>query len=36
MSRHSKNNTSSSVFTYAERKMIKDFGTQKQRLGVDS
>jgi nitric oxide synthase-interacting protein len=35
MSRHSKNNTASSVFTYAERAKL-DYGTQKQRLGSDS
>lgn len=29
MSRHSKNNTAGSVFTYQERQMIKDFGTIK-------
>ncbi|EAR98313.1 ENOS interacting protein, putative (macronuclear) [Tetrahymena thermophila SB210] len=36
MSRHSKNNTSTSVFTYRERQMIKDYGTQKARIGNDS
>lgn len=36
MSRHSKNNTSTSVFTYRERQMIKDYGTQKARIGLDS
>ncbi|KAI9139246.1 hypothetical protein BKA69DRAFT_1030675 [Paraphysoderma sedebokerense] len=35
MPRHSKNNTASSVFTYAEREKLK-YGTQKQRLGRDS
>jgi len=29
MSRHSKNNTANPVFTYAERKMVLDFGLQK-------
>ncbi|KAJ1860482.1 hypothetical protein LPJ73_001350 [Coemansia sp. RSA 2703] len=33
--RHSKQNTSSSVFTYAERQMT-DYGTKTQRLGLDS
>ncbi|CAK86095.1 unnamed protein product (macronuclear) [Paramecium tetraurelia] len=36
MSRHSKNNTANPVFTYAERKMVKDFGTQNSRVGSDS
>lgn len=36
MSRHSKNNTANPVFTYAERKMIRDFGTQNARIGSDS
>ncbi|KAG8951475.1 hypothetical protein FRC04_006007 [Tulasnella sp. 424] len=35
MARHSKNNTSNSVFSYAEYKKL-DYGTKKQRLGVDS
>ncbi|KAI8055464.1 hypothetical protein BDF22DRAFT_742051 [Syncephalis plumigaleata] len=35
MTRHSKNNTASSVFTYAEREMLK-YGTQRKRLGRDS
>ncbi|KAJ3127155.1 hypothetical protein HK098_006703 [Nowakowskiella sp. JEL0407] len=35
MSRHSKNNTASSVFTHAERERLK-YGTQKQRLGKES
>ncbi|AFZ81128.1 hypothetical protein BEWA_005360 [Theileria equi strain WA] len=36
MTRHSKNNTSSSIFTYHERKKIKDFNSLKQRLGSSS
>lgn len=37
MSRHSKNNTANSVFTYAERKKLENvYGTQKVRLGQDS
>lgn len=37
MSRHSKNNTAHSVFTYAEKKMLKDeYGTNKKRIGQDS
>eukprot|EP01017_Pseudomicrothorax_dubius_P007653 TRINITY_DN12406_c0_g1_i1.p1 TRINITY_DN12406_c0_g1~~TRINITY_DN12406_c0_g1_i1.p1 ORF type:complete len:293 (-),score=65.52 TRINITY_DN12406_c0_g1_i1:108-986(-) len=36
MSRHSKNNTANSVFTYGERQKLKDYGTQKQRLGKES
>lgn len=35
MPRHSKNNTASSVFTYAERNKL-DYGTKHQRLGRDS
>ncbi|KAJ2759473.1 hypothetical protein IWQ56_004728 [Coemansia nantahalensis] len=35
MVRHSKNNTASSVFTYAERKMT-EYGTQRRRLGHDA
>ncbi|KAL7754078.1 hypothetical protein RI367_000057 [Sorochytrium milnesiophthora] len=35
MPRHSKNNTASAVFTYAERERLS-YGTQKQRLGRDS
>ncbi|KAJ2161530.1 hypothetical protein GGF46_001385 [Coemansia sp. RSA 552] len=35
MVRHSKNNTASGVFTYAERQMT-EYGTQKRRLGRDS
>lgn len=35
MARHSKNNTSNSVFSYAEYKKL-DYGTKKQRLGMDS
>lgn len=33
--RHAKNNTAGSVFTYAERQMVKD-GSRKERLGRDS
>lgn len=36
MSRHSKNNTSRPIFTYAERQKLKDYGTINQRLGKDS
>jgi len=36
MSRHSKNNTAHSVFTYNEKKMLKSYGTQVERLGTDS
>lgn len=35
MSRHSKNNTSGSVFTYHERKRLK-YGTISERLGGES
>ncbi|KAJ2739602.1 hypothetical protein GGI20_006079 [Coemansia sp. BCRC 34301] len=35
MVRHSKNNTASGVFTYAERQMV-DYGTKSKRLGGDS
>ncbi|KAJ1664450.1 hypothetical protein IW140_004733 [Coemansia sp. RSA 1813] len=35
MVRHSKNNTASGVFTYAERQMV-DYGTKTKRLGKDS
>jgi nitric oxide synthase-interacting protein len=33
MSRHSKNNTAHSVFTYGEKKKLKDYGTLTERLG---
>ena len=37
MSKHSKNNTSSSVFTYQERQKLKSvYGTQHNRVGQDS
>lgn len=36
MSRHSKNNTASSVFTYGEKQKLKEYGTNKQRIGQDS
>lgn len=37
MSRHSKNNTANSVFTYAERqKLAKEYGSAKSRIGQDS
>jgi len=36
MSRHSKNNTANSVFTYSERLKLKEYGTLKQRVGQDS
>ena len=36
MSKHSKNNTSSNVFTYGERKMLKGlYGTVRERVGED-
>ena len=35
MSRHSKNNSAGSVFTYAEKQKLS-YGTQKSRLGRDS
>jgi nitric oxide synthase-interacting protein len=37
MSRHSRNNTANSVFTYAEKKMLdKEYGVKKSRIGQDS
>lgn len=36
MSRHSKNNTASSIFTYGEKQKLKEYGTLKQRIGQDS
>ncbi|CRH00484.1 conserved protein, unknown function [Plasmodium relictum] len=36
MPRHSKNNTANPIFTYHERKNVKDVGTLKERLGKDS
>jgi nitric oxide synthase-interacting protein len=36
MPRHSKNNTSNPVFTYHEKHQLKQYGTQKRRLGADS
>ena len=37
MSRHSKNNTANSCFTYGEKLMLKDlYGTKKSRIGLDS
>ncbi|CAD2098987.1 conserved Plasmodium protein, unknown function [Plasmodium vinckei brucechwatti] len=36
MTRHSKNNTANPIFTYHERKKVKDAGTLKERLGKDS
>lgn len=37
MSRHSKNNTSSSVFTYAEKQKLKGvYGTKNERISQDS
>eukprot|EP01054_Gregarina_sp_Poly1_P009285 Gregarina_sp_Poly_1__9284@NODE_575_length_7472_cov_59_507225_g449_i0_p2_GENE_NODE_575_length_7472_cov_59_507225_g449_i0NODE_575_length_7472_cov_59_507225_g449_i0_p2_ORF_typecomplete_len301_score46_85zfNOSIP/PF15906_5/3_7e28zfC3HC4_4/PF15227_6/3_2e05Rtf2/PF04641_12/58Rtf2/PF04641_12/9_1e02Rtf2/PF04641_12/2_2e05Ubox/PF04564_15/0_032Ubox/PF04564_15/21zfRING_UBOX/PF13445_6/0_00038zfC3HC4_2/PF13923_6/0_0014zfC3HC4/PF00097_25/0_017zfC3HC4_3/PF13920_6/0_029zfC3HC4_3/PF13920_6/3_4e03Ima1_N/PF09779_9/0_5 len=36
MSRHSKNNTASSVFTYHERKNVKGCGSLHERLGLES
>ncbi|KAI0292854.1 hypothetical protein BC826DRAFT_1017122 [Russula brevipes] len=35
MTKHSKNNTASSIFSYAERKKL-DYGTKGQRLGNES
>lgn len=35
MTKHSKNNTASSIFSYAERKKL-DYGTKGQRLGHES
>ncbi|KAJ3843626.1 hypothetical protein EV361DRAFT_979112 [Lentinula raphanica] len=35
MTKHSKNNTASSIFSYAEYKKL-DYGTKKQRLGHES
>jgi len=35
MTKHSKNNTASSIFSYAEYKKL-DYGTKKQRLGNES
>jgi nitric oxide synthase-interacting protein len=37
MTKHSKNNTASSIFSYAEyRKAAADYGTKRQRLGNES
>ena len=36
MSRHSKNCTAHSVFTYNEKKKLKEYGTITDRLGMDS
>jgi len=36
MTKHSKNNTAKGYFTYYEKKKIKDAGTKRERLGVDS
>lgn len=36
MSRHSKNCTAGSVFTYAEQAKLKHYGSQQQRLGTES
>ncbi|SOV11747.1 conserved protein, unknown function [Plasmodium sp. gorilla clade G2] len=36
MARHSKNNTANPIFTYHERKKVKDVGTIRERLGKDS
>lgn len=36
MSRHSKNNTANSIFTYEERRRLKEYGTQKTRIGTDA
>jgi hypothetical protein len=35
MTKHSKNNTASSIFSYAEYKKL-DYGTKRQRLGNES
>ena len=37
MTKHSKNNTASSVFSYAEyKKAVKEYGSKRQRLGNES
>ncbi|CCF75858.2 nitric oxide synthase-interacting protein [Babesia microti strain RI] len=36
MTRHSKNSTAAPIFTYHEKKKIKDWYTLKERLGADS
>ena len=37
MSKHSKNNTSSTAFTYGEKQKLKGiYGTIEQRVGQDS
>ncbi|KAK7032932.1 RING-type domain-containing protein [Favolaschia claudopus] len=36
MTKHSKNNTASSIFSYAERKAATEYGTKRQRLGNES
>lgn len=37
MSRHSKNNTSQSIFTYGEKQKLKgEYGTIESRIGQDS
>eukprot|EP00918_Siedleckia_nematoides_P012003 GHVU01026363.1.p1 GENE.GHVU01026363.1~~GHVU01026363.1.p1 ORF type:complete len:281 (-),score=54.84 GHVU01026363.1:639-1481(-) len=36
MTKHSKNNTANAVFTYHEKKLMTDVGTQRQRLGSDN
>ena len=36
MPRHAKNNTASSFFTAHEKQQLKDYGTQKKRLGKES
>ena len=33
MARHSKNNTANSIFTYWERKKLRDWGNVEQRMG---
>ena len=33
MSRHSKNNTANSIFTYGEKQKVQEWGTIKARVG---
>jgi len=34
--RHSQNNTAGAIFTHYEKKQLKEYGTQKQRLNRDN
>ena len=36
MPRHAKNNTASSFFTAHEKEQLKEYGTQRKRLGKES